>query len=284
MKSNYDLDDYLSIHLSKRCNLKCPHCYQKTYDSEIIDIENIKKAVAIFNPTWLVLYGGEPMIEQEIIKTIFKEFPDKKFLMYTNGTIWNEEIFERLDKIVVTIESFFYDEAIKYRPLTKKQHAKSIELVRKYKSKTEILHNIYPTSHDKYFYRMAKLLDIPVQSYPIIRQTEKFKFDMSMLDAPFFFREMPPNTLPKMRLLENGILTRDMRGIHNICHVNDWKEELDKELPLSDKCKACKYLNFCPASSIFPHFVNDTLEKIEKPHFCKMTENVYEKSNFLRDN
>ena len=48
----YGLDDYLSIHLSKRCNLKCSHCYQTTYQSQTIDIEYIKKAINIFSPKW----------------------------------------------------------------------------------------------------------------------------------------------------------------------------------------------------------------------------------------
>ena len=87
---------------------------------------------------------------------------------------------------------------------------------------------------------------------------------------------MPPNRFPKMRLLENGILTRDMRGIYNLCHINDWKSSYkDIPLPISDKCKKCKYLNYCPASSIFPHFVYDILKTQQKPHFCRMTEIVY---------
>lgn len=274
MKSNYDLNDYLSIHLSKRCNLHCPHCYQNTYKSQIISLNNIQKAVKIFNPKWLVLYGGEPMVEKETIKKILKEFPNKKFLIYTNGTIWDDEIFNRLDKIVVTIESFFYEEAKKYRPMSKEQHQKSIDLVRKYRDKTEILHNIYPTSHDKYFYRMARLLDIPVQSYPIVLNTDEFKFDDSMLEAPIF-SYMPPNRLPKMRLLEDGTLTRDMRGIHNICHIDDWDENKDHPLPIAEKCLQCKYLNKCPASNIFPHFVYDILKHREKPHFCKLTERIH---------
>lgn len=271
----YGLDDYLSIHLSKRCNLKCSHCYQTTYQSQTIDIEYIKKAINIFSPKWIVLYGGEPMIEQNMIKKIIDIFPEKKYLIYTNGTIWNEEIFDRMDKIVVTIESFIYEEALKYRNISKIQHDKIIALVKKYKDKTEILHNIYPTSHDKMFYRMARLLDVNVQSYPIILDNSVFNFDKSILESNLF-KYMPPNRFPKMRLLENGILTRDMRGIYNLCHINDWKSSYkDIPLPISDKCKKCKYLNYCPASSIFPHFVYDILKTQQKPHFCRMTEIVY---------
>lgn len=275
-KDIYGLDDYLSIHLSKRCNLRCPHCYQKTYDSQVVKMEDVRKAISIFQPKWVVLYGGEPMVEQDTIRQILQEFPDKKYLMYTNGTIWNEELFNRIDKIVVTVESFIYEEAKKYRPtMSESQHRKSIELVRKYKGKTEILHNIYPTSHDKYFYRMARLLGVNVQSYPIVLNTEAFEFDPSVVEAPVF-KQMMPNRRPKMRLLENGTLTRDMRGVYNLCHVDNWKEEYrDVLLPISNKCLKCKYYGFCPASSIFPHFTYDILKQKVHPHFCQLTEKVY---------
>lgn len=271
----YELDDYLSIHLSKRCNLKCPHCYQTTYQSKTIDLNYVKKAVDIFSPKWLVLYGGEPMIEQDTIKKIISMFPNKKYLIYTNGTIWNKKIFDRMDKIVVTIESFFYEDAIKYRNLSQEQHKKTIDLIMMYKNKTEILHNIYPTSHDKNFYRMANLLGVNVQSYPIILNSSVFKFNKSILESNLF-HYMQPNRFPKIRLLEDGTVTRDMRGIYNYCHIDNWKDEYkDKPLPIHNKCLKCKYLNYCPASSIFPHFVYDILNKQDKPHFCKMTEAVY---------
>lgn len=273
-----NLSDYLSIHLSKRCNLKCPHCYQTTYSSERVDLEDVKKAVNIFAPKWIIFYGGEPMVEQDLILNIMDICPDKYFLIYTNGTIWNKEIFDRLDKIVVTIESFFYEEAKKYRPMTPEQHRKSIELIRHYKDKTEILHNIYPTSHDKYFYRMARLLGIKVQSYPIIMNISDYLYNDSIKDSNIF-HYMKPNVFPKMRLLENGTLTRDMRGIHNLCHINKWKDDyIHIPLPISDACRCCEYINKCPASSIFPHFAYDILKINKEPHFCKMTKDYYEKN------
>lgn len=273
-----NLGDYLSIHLSKRCNLKCQHCYQTTYFSQTVSLNDVEKAIAIFNPKWIVFYGGEPMVEQNMILKIINKYPKKNFLLYTNGTIWNKEIFNRLDKIVITIESFFYEEAIKYRPLTKKQHQKAIDLALKYKNKVEILHNIYPMSHDKMFYRMAKLLNIKVQSYPIIMNTSLFRY-MNSIEESNIFHEMSPNRFPKMRLLEDGTLTRDMRGIYNLCNINEWSEDYrTKPLPISEKCLSCDYLNMCPASSIFPHFVYDVIRVNKNPHFCKMTKEYYEKN------
>lgn len=277
MTMDYGLNDFLSIHLSKRCNLKCGHCYQQTYESSIIRLDHIEKAVKTFQPKWIVLYGGEPMVETKTIQQILEKFPDKKYLIYTNGTIYNESILDRMDKIVVTIESFFYEEAIKYRNMTKKQHELSIEIVRKYIAKTEILHNIYPTSHDKYFYRMAKFLGIKVQSYPIILNSSDFYFDKSMLESGLF-REMKPNQFPKIRLLEDGFVTRDMRGINILSHIDAWNASYNNiPLPISPKCKICKFFGRCPASSIFPHFVYDVLAENDNPHFCKLTEAAYGK-------
>lgn len=275
MSDKYGLDSYLSIHLSKNCNLKCEHCYQDTYKSNIINIDDIQAADNIFHPEWFVLYGGEPMIEIKTIREIIKKFPDKKYLIYTNGTIYDKDIFDRMDKIVITIESFFYKEAVKYRRMTPQQHARSIAVVRQYKEKAEILHNIYPTSHDKSFYRMARLIGIKVQSYPIIMDSEDFVMNDSIIESGIF-HHMDPNCFPKMRLLEDGTLSRDMRGKHNLSHVREWKAEyLNKPLPVSPTCKNCSYYGRCPASSIFPHFVNDILSHNRKPHFCKMTEAVY---------
>ena len=276
--------DCLSIHVTDGCNLRCTHCYQENYEHNLIPLKFVEKAVNLFDPKMIVLYGGEPMVAATRIMEIMKLFPDKKYMIYTNGTIVNEVVFDALDKIVITMESFLYQEAVKYRRLTRAQLDTNFYIIDKYKDKVELLHNIYPLFHDKYFYRMARTAGVNVQTYPLILNTSEMSVDVSKLDKGLFAEKVEtPLVYPKLRLLVNGDITRDMRGKNIIGNIMDMNcPHVDSPLEVSDKCKACKYYLHCPACNIFPHFCKDILEVNENPHFCKFTEELWKNQYFSK--
>ena len=218
-------DNTVAIHITKMCNLRCPYCYQKDYSnySQTINLKEAFKAIDVLGPKNIVLFGGEPVVQPKIVKAIINKYPDKGYILHTNGTIRNEEILDRVDAIYLTMEHFLKYKEAKYRPMTGKQYESMIGILNDYKDKIIVIHNIYPDDYDHTFYRMARLYGIKVQSYPMVTDSEDMVF------ASETTQYLPANcghlTKPKLRILEDGIITRDMRGIYNICKADDWKEE-----------------------------------------------------------
>lgn len=269
----FNNEDTVALHVTKMCNLRCPCCYQKDYSdySQVINLAEAFKAIDVLRPENLVLFGGEPLVQPKIVKEIINRYPNKGYILHTNGTIRNEEILNRADVIYLTLEHFLKHEETKYRPMTDKQYETMIGILHDYKEKIIIIHNIYPDDYDPTFYRLARLYGIKVQSYPIVTASEDMIFAAET--AQYLPAGCGHLTKPKLRILEDGTITRDMRGIYNICKAEDWKEEYrEQELPIHNKCHACQYFNTCPACEEFPHFCKDVLDKIDHPHFCKYTE------------
>ena len=85
-----------------RCNLRCKGCYAGEYttkdDLPIEEIDRIidegkKSGVAFFT-----ILGGEPFILGEMLD-IYKKHNDTFFQTYTNGTLINENVVEKLKKV-----------------------------------------------------------------------------------------------------------------------------------------------------------------------------------------
>jgi MoaA/NifB/PqqE/SkfB family radical SAM enzyme len=278
----YSNDDTIALHITKMCNLRCSHCYQNDYAdySQTLNLEEAYKAIDILNPKNIVLYGGEPLIKPDIVKSIMNKYPNKGFLLHTNGIIINREILDSVDLILITLESFLKQRMPQYRQMTDSQYKNMIQTLNNYKNKLTIIHNIYPDGNDELFYKMSRLFGAPVSTYPIVMCTENMEFDESSVQyMPIYMRNgIKVLTKPKLRVLEDGTITRDMRGIYNICKIEDWKEEyMNYELPVHDKCKNCNYFGRCPACNEFPHFCKDVLDKINNPHFCKYTKELHER-------
>ena len=269
---DFNNEDTVALHITKMCNLRCDCCYQHDYSgyAQTVDLAEAFKAIDIIKPKNLVLFGGEALVQPKIIKKVFERYPDKGYIIQTNGTIYNKEILDRVDVIYLTLEHFLKDKAAKHRPLDGWQFKSMINVLHDYKDKTIIIHNIYPDDYDSTFYRLAALYGIEVQSYPMVTDSTDMVF------AEESARYLPVRcghlTKPKLRVLEDGTITRDMRGVYNICKADDWKEEYrDYELPIHEKCLTCKYFDTCPACAIFPHFCKDVLDMVELPHFCQYT-------------
>ncbi len=105
MKTNID---YLSLVITKNCNLKCAHCLRgENEDSYMSDevLENVFFKVGMVD--CLVISGGEPFYSEksiEVIDKIIKQIKKNNvtvnsFQIITNGTIYNENVVMILKKL-----------------------------------------------------------------------------------------------------------------------------------------------------------------------------------------
>lgn len=107
----------LILQVTQQCNLRCKYCaysgnyYNRSHTSNRMDFETAKKAIDFYlkrsekaDQLALSFYGGEPLLEFELIKKcvsyILQRKGDKKilFTMTTNGTLMTEDVIEFLVK------------------------------------------------------------------------------------------------------------------------------------------------------------------------------------------
>lgn len=112
MLSNHYIE-YLILQVTQQCNLRCKYCaysgnyYNREHSSERMSFDIAKKAIDFYlersdsaNELCLGFYGGEPLLEYELIKKcvdyIKNQGGDKpiRFPMTTNGTLLSDEVIK----------------------------------------------------------------------------------------------------------------------------------------------------------------------------------------------
>lgn len=102
----------LDLHITDRCNLKCPYCYlhQPTYRRRPdIDEETIKilpEVVQRLGVRRVNFFGGEPLLAFDKIRRIVETLKGCKvtFSISTNGTICDEEIAQFLKHNRISVQ------------------------------------------------------------------------------------------------------------------------------------------------------------------------------------
>ena len=104
----------LTLHVTNRCNLRCKYCFvphgkcRMTFD---IAMRAIRLAMKDGSPTGILFYGGEPMLERELIVQLVAETEKIKaetghqfqYKMTTNGTLLDEEFLQLAQRVNLTI-------------------------------------------------------------------------------------------------------------------------------------------------------------------------------------
>ena len=96
------------IHLTDNCNLNCSYCYQHKINRSI-SFENIKNLIdyeITRNEAYSIIYfyGGEPLLEKELIKDTINYINSKKcktsfyYGITTNGTLLDEAFIKYMKK------------------------------------------------------------------------------------------------------------------------------------------------------------------------------------------
>jgi len=92
---------YLELQITKRCNLRCRHCFvgeSKPLDLPTEKIVNVLKEFEEMQGLRVLITGGEPLLHQDFdrINEILKDFAFRKIL-FTNGTLLDEKILKKLN-------------------------------------------------------------------------------------------------------------------------------------------------------------------------------------------
>ena len=269
----FDLKNTVSVHITDKCNMRCPYCYQKDYSgyNKVMDREKVYYAIRSLKPKTVLAFGGEPMLYPNLVLDLFDTFTREgcQVGVITNGTIWNKEIFDKAGVIMLTLESFFFDYNPQNRKYTKAQWGNVKKLLKNYKDKISITHNLYPYGNDPYYSRIAKLGGFESGPYPIISYTEDTEYDPDTLRQ--YNTKLNTLDLPKLRVWPDGSISRDMRQQYKLCDYDGWDEKYrNQKVPVHEKCVKCIHKNKCPGYKMFPHFCKDVLDKISDPHFCKI--------------
>ena len=106
-KHGFNTPGFLVISPSKACNLRCKGCYAdsdenvQTLGWDLVD-KIVSDARELWGTQFIVISGGEPMAYRSQGKTILdlvENNPDTFFMMYTNGTLIDDEAVERMAKL-----------------------------------------------------------------------------------------------------------------------------------------------------------------------------------------
>ena len=106
------------IEPTDRCNLHCPGCYAKsTKDGSDLSYEQMVDVVGQvidMGVTLITVSGGEPFMREKqdrVLTRLAEKFSNRGFLVYTNGTMIDEEIADRLARVgnvfpAISVEGF----------------------------------------------------------------------------------------------------------------------------------------------------------------------------------
>ena len=106
----YVLSPIISIELSRKCNLDCAHCMRGNSENLSISVDLLNKFFdEVKSTNVLVIFGGEPFMCYEEIKSLIDVIKNKKVLVssvviVTNGTIYDKRIYKLLEENFEEIE------------------------------------------------------------------------------------------------------------------------------------------------------------------------------------
>ncbi len=106
------------IEPTDRCNLRCPGCYANSVtqgsDLSFAKVERIVQEVVDLGVTLVTISGGEPLIREKsegLLTRLARRHPDRGFLVYTNGTLFDRQIVGRFARAgnvfpAISVEGF----------------------------------------------------------------------------------------------------------------------------------------------------------------------------------
>jgi MoaA/NifB/PqqE/SkfB family radical SAM enzyme len=107
-KHGYNAPSFLVVSPSQACNLHCYGCYacSDPHTSPHIEFDVTERIIREFRDemggTFVVISGGEPLMYRSQGKTIidlFEEFPDMFFMFYTNSTLIDQKMAQKMAEL-----------------------------------------------------------------------------------------------------------------------------------------------------------------------------------------
>lgn len=99
-QKGYAIPPILIFSITNECNLNCPGCYNKSFhqangkelsDKKLWQLAAEAKELGI---SFFVIAGGEPFL-RPVLLDIMRKYPEIIFLVFTNGTLINDEMIVR---------------------------------------------------------------------------------------------------------------------------------------------------------------------------------------------
>jgi radical SAM additional 4Fe4S-binding domain len=190
---NYRINSFY-IEIENKCNLDCVFCnknddtlFRKTgckrwkISSGILDINNWKNVidqVSKLSCNQIVFIGGEPLLNFEYLSNLvpyIKEHKISNILLYTNGTLINDEIIEFIKKYNIHLNiQLLSDNEITYEEITGKKGLENI-----------VYNNICKINSSNINYKLSFLVnkfnenqvDSTLRKYNPIIGNKKFELD-----------------------------------------------------------------------------------------------------------
>ena len=126
--------------LSENCNLNCSYCFEHKKEKQNMSMKVLKDSLKFIENKpikSIVLFGGEPTLNEEAILYCLENIKDKHVLIVTNGLYTSEKILNAVknnDKAVVQVSIDGNYETMKDRVLNKEQFDQIIGNLKKYQS------------------------------------------------------------------------------------------------------------------------------------------------------
>lgn len=99
LKRGVHFPAFLFLSITNNCNLKCQGCWvSPTKPARELDLQTLNQIIneaKKFGSYFYGILGGEPLMYPKLIE-LFKAHPDCYFLLFTNGTLLNEENIEQM--------------------------------------------------------------------------------------------------------------------------------------------------------------------------------------------
>jgi|GEM_PF-4690224 len=95
--------NFIVVSPTMRCNLRCTGCYSGLYSKEeelsASELDRLFAQIRGLGVYFVVISGGEPYLLKDTLLALFKKYNDMFFLTYTNGTLIDAALAERLGKL-----------------------------------------------------------------------------------------------------------------------------------------------------------------------------------------
>lgn len=94
---------------SMRCNLRCTGCYAASYSKEddipYEEVDRIVKEARDLGIYYIIVLGGEPFFNKYMLN-IYEKYNDMMFIPFTNGTLFDEKLADKVTELGNIIPMF----------------------------------------------------------------------------------------------------------------------------------------------------------------------------------
>ena len=272
---------------SMRCNLRCTGCYAANYskkdDIPFEEVDRLVKEARDLGIYYIIILGGEPFFNEYMLD-IYEKYNDVFFTPFTNGTLFDEKLADRLAKLG-NVMPMFSLEGFKEQTEGRRGEGvfdavmKGMDLLREKGipfgvSSATSRHNVDVVTSDKF-------IDMIIEKGA--RLIWYFMF-MPVGDEPV--KDMDLMLTPEQRL-KLGKITREIRMTKEIFPIDFFNDA-----PYVGGCIAGKY--YCHINSkedvepcIFSHFSTDNvkgrplIEVFQSPYFKELRKRQPYNKNLL---